>query len=108
MRLARLTNSPSNHAGTREMKKKLEVASLRKTYGEVVALDTVDLELREGEFLTMLGPSGSGKSTILMILAGLVQPDSGEVWIDGQLSTYAPPHMRDVGMVFQNYALFPH
>jgi putative spermidine/putrescine transport system ATP-binding protein len=74
----------------------------------VVALAGADLELREGEFLTLLGPSGSGKTTLLMIVAGLIQPDGGEVWIDGQLATYAPPFKRDVGMVFQNYALFPH
>ena len=74
----------------------------------MVALAGADLELREGEFLTLLGPSGSGKTTLLMMVAGLIQPDSGEVWIDGQLATYAPPFKRDVGMVFQNYALFPH
>jgi len=74
----------------------------------VIALAGADLELREGEFLTLLGPSGSGKTTLLMMVAGLIQPDSGEVWIDGRLATYAPPFRRDVGMVFQNYALFPH
>ncbi|HKW94226.1 MAG TPA: ABC transporter ATP-binding protein [Methylomirabilota bacterium] len=87
---------------------KLRVRRLRKTYGPVVALADVDLELHEGEFLTLLGPSGSGKTTLLMMVAGLIQPDSGEVWIDGRLATYAPPFKRDVGMVFQNYALFPH
>jgi putative spermidine/putrescine transport system ATP-binding protein len=74
----------------------------------VVALAGADFELREGEFLTLLGPSGSGKTTLLMMVAGLIQPDSGEIWIDGRLATYAPPFHRDVGMVFQNYALFPH
>jgi putative spermidine/putrescine transport system ATP-binding protein len=74
----------------------------------VVALAGANLEMREGEFLTLLGPSGSGKTTLLMMVAGLTQPDTGEVWIDGRLSTYAPPFKRDVGMVFQNYALFPH
>ena len=74
----------------------------------MVALAGADLELREGEFLTLLGPSGSGKTTLLMIVAGLIQPDGGEVSIDGRLATYAPPFKRDVGMVFQNYALFPH
>ena len=61
-----------------------------------------------GEFLTLLGPSGSGKTTLLMIVAGLVQPSAGEIWIDGKLATYAPPNKRDIGIVFQNYALFPH
>ncbi len=87
---------------------KLRITGLRKTYGQVVALSGADLEMREGEFLTLLGPSGSGKTTMLMIIAGLVQPDSGEVWIDENLATYAPSHVRDIGMVFQNYALFPH
>ena len=87
---------------------KLRVRGLRKTYGAVVALAGADLEMREGEFLTLLGPSGSGKTTLLMMVAGLTQPDSGEVWIDGRLATYTPPFKRDVGMVFQNYALFPH
>ena len=87
---------------------KLKTRDLRKTYGPVVALAGANLDLEEGEFLTLLGPSGSGKTTMLMMIAGLVPPDSGQVWIDGRLSTYAPPHKRDIGMVFQNYALFPH
>jgi putative spermidine/putrescine transport system ATP-binding protein len=87
---------------------KLQVRRLRKTYGSVVALAGADVEMLEGEFLTLLGPSGSGKTTLLMMVAGLIHPDSGEVWIDGRLATYTPPFKRDVGMVFQNYALFPH
>ena len=87
---------------------KLQIRNARKTYGPVVALDDTSLEMRQGEFLTLLGPSGSGKSTLLMAIAGLNDPDSGEVWIDGKLATYLPPFQRDIGMVFQNYALFPH
>jgi putative spermidine/putrescine transport system ATP-binding protein len=87
---------------------KLKIRDLRKTYGPVVALDQANLDLREGEFLTLLGPSGSGKTTLLMMVAGLIQPDGGEVWIDGRLATYTPSFKRDIGMVFQNYALFPH
>ena len=87
---------------------KLQIRNARKTYGKVVALDNTSLEMRQGEFLTLLGPSGSGKSTLLMAIAGLNDPDSGEVWIDGKLATYLPPFQRDIGMVFQNYALFPH
>jgi putative spermidine/putrescine transport system ATP-binding protein len=87
---------------------KLSIRSIGKTYGSVVALADASLDLGEGEFLTLLGPSGSGKSTLLMIVAGLVQPTAGEVWIGGKLSTYQPPNKRDIGMVFQNYALFPH
>jgi putative spermidine/putrescine transport system ATP-binding protein len=87
---------------------KLKTRDLRKTYGPVVALAGANIDLEEGKFLTLLGPSGSGKTTMLMLIAGLAQPDSGDVWIDGRLATYAPPHKRDIGMVFQNYALFPH
>jgi len=89
-------------------KTKLKTVTLSKNYDSVVALAGADLEVREGEFVTLLGPSGSGKTTLLMMVAGLVQPSGGEVWIDGKLSTYLPPHLRDIGMVFQNYALFPH
>jgi putative spermidine/putrescine transport system ATP-binding protein len=87
---------------------KLEVRDLRKTYGAVVALAEASLDVREGEFLTLLGPSGSGKTTLLLIVAGLVPPDRGEVRIDGRLATYLPSYKRDIGMVFQSYALFPH
>jgi len=87
---------------------KLSIRSVGKSYGPVLALADASLDLTEGEFLTLLGPSGSGKSTLLMIVAGLIQPTAGEVWIGGKLSTYEPPNKRDIGMVFQNYALFPH
>lgn len=87
---------------------KLKVRGLRKTYGAVVALEGASLDLRKGEFVTLLGPSGSGKTTLLMAVAGLNQPDGGEIWIDGSLATYLPSNKRDIGMVFQNYALFPH
>lgn len=87
---------------------KLKIRKLRKTYGSVVALDDVDLDLQEGEFLTMLGPSGSGKSTLLWAVAGLNDPDSGELWIDGVNATNKPSSERGIGMMFQNYALFPH
>ena len=87
---------------------KLRIRDLRKTYGPVVALAGADLDMREGELLTLLGPSGSGKTTMLLIIAGLVQPDSGDLWIGDRLCTYMPANKRDIGMVFQNYALFPH
>lgn len=89
-------------------KEKLRVRGIRKSYGPVVALDETDLSIAEGEFLTLLGPSGSGKTTLLMSVAGLTEPDSGDIWIDEKLSTFLPVHHRDIGMVFQNYALFPH
>ena len=91
-----------------ERRLKLSVRSATKVHGPVVALDNASFDLFEGEFLTLLGPSGSGKTTLLMLVAGLSEPTSGEIWIDGKLATYAPPHLRDLGLVFQNYALFPH
>ncbi|MFC4275207.1 ABC transporter ATP-binding protein [Achromobacter aloeverae] len=87
---------------------KLSVDRVHKSYGAARALRETSLEVAAGEFLTLLGPSGSGKTTLLMILAGLGVPDGGEVRIDGRVATYAPVHERDIGMVFQNYALFPH
>lgn len=87
---------------------KVRLADLKKSYGAVHALRETSLTVPAGEFLTLLGPSGSGKTTLLMMLAGLTVPDSGEVWIDGKDATFEPVFKRDIGMVFQNYALFPH
>jgi putative spermidine/putrescine transport system ATP-binding protein len=101
----RSANSEGVGTGT---KIKLSIRSVGKSYGAVTALADASLELAEGELLTLLGPSGSGKTTLLMMVAGLVPPTSGEVWIDGKLATYTPPDKRDIGIVFQNYALFPH
>ncbi|WP_372395391.1 ABC transporter ATP-binding protein [Azospirillum sp. HJ39] len=86
----------------------LSVQGLAKRYGDFVALAPTDLVVADGEFLTLLGPSGSGKTTLLSLLAGLVPPDEGSVRIGSQDVTYAPPYERDIGVVFQNYALFPH
>jgi ABC-type Fe3+/spermidine/putrescine transport system ATPase subunit len=86
----------------------VKVTSLRKEFGRVVALDDVDLEVRRGEFLTLLGPSGCGKTTLLRIIAGLERPTSGRVWIDGHDVTNTPPERRPLNMLFQGYALFPH
>ena len=90
------------------MKTKLRLDQVAKSYGSVRALRPTTLDVPEGEFLTLLGPSGSGKSTLLQILAGLTACDHGDVWIDGRLSTDTPPHDRGIGLIFQNYALFPH
>lgn len=79
-----------------------------KSYGAVTALRPLDLEIRAGEFLTLLGPSGSGKTTLLNIAAGFLDPDGGRVIIGSRDVTALPPRARNVGMVFQNYALFPH
>jgi len=73
-----------------------------------VAVDAVDLEVSEGEFVTLLGPSGCGKSTILRMIAGFESPDSGSIYLAGKDVTELPPYRRDVNMVFQDYALFPH
>jgi putative spermidine/putrescine transport system ATP-binding protein len=84
------------------------LTGIRKTYGDVVAVDSVDLEIARGEFFTMLGPSGSGKTTTLRIIAGFERPDSGHVLLRGQDVTGRPPYARSVNTVFQDYALFPH
>jgi putative spermidine/putrescine transport system ATP-binding protein len=86
----------------------ISIAGLRKSYGRYVALDDVELDVAAGEFLTLLGPSGSGKTTLLMALAGFVRPESGVLTVGGQDMTRLPPNRRNIGVVFQNYALFPH
>lgn len=86
----------------------VEIQALAKRFGDVVALDGVSLDVRPGEFLALLGPSGSGKTTILMSIAGFERPDSGRILIGGREISRLAPHRRDIGMVFQRYALFPH
>jgi putative spermidine/putrescine transport system ATP-binding protein len=84
------------------------LVSVRKAFGDVVALDDVDLEVEHGEFFTMLGPSGSGKTTTLRLIAGFEKPDAGRILLGGQDVAGRPPYVRDVNTVFQDYALFPH
>jgi putative spermidine/putrescine transport system ATP-binding protein len=80
-----------------------------KTYDGVARIiDDLDLDIERGEFLTLLGPSGSGKTTTLMLLAGFETPTAGEILLEGKPLSRVPPHQRNIGMVFQNYALFPH
>lgn len=86
----------------------ISISGLTKKYGQLHALDSVDLEIRSGEFLTLLGPSGSGKTTLLMAIAGFNRPDAGSIRFGDKEMILTPPHKRDVGMVFQSYALFPH
>ena len=87
---------------------KLTVRNVKKSYGAVVALSDASFDMKPGEFLTLLGPSGSGKTTLLWAIAGLSDLDSGIISIDGNDVTSLPPYKRDIGMVFQSYALFPH
>lgn len=86
----------------------IHIQSLTKKYGSLFALNSVNLNIKSGEFLTLLGPSGSGKTTLLMAIAGFNRPDSGSIKFGDEEIILKPPHKRDVGMVFQSYALFPH
>ena len=80
-----------------------------KSYdGKILVVKGLNLDIEEGEFVTMLGPSGSGKTTCLMMLAGFETPTHGEIYLDSNVISNIPPHKRGIGMVFQNYALFPH
>jgi putative spermidine/putrescine transport system ATP-binding protein len=82
---------------------------VQKTYdGHTLVVKDLNLNIRKGEFLSLLGPSGSGKTTTLMMLAGFESPTSGDIMLNGRQITSTPPHKRNFGMVFQNYALFPH
>ena len=86
----------------------ISVCGVSKHFGDVRAVDNVDLEIRRGEFFSLLGPSGCGKTTLLRILAGLETPSEGEIFIDEQPMSAIPAYRRPVNMVFQNYAIFPH
>jgi len=87
---------------------RLELAGITKYYGQVLGVGPVSLTVEPGEFVSLLGPSGCGKTTTLRIVAGLETPSSGELLINGEAVTHAPVHRRNIGLVFQNYALFPH
>nr|QDE53592.1 sulfate transport system ATP-binding protein [Micractinium sp. LBA 32] len=84
------------------------VENISKSFGSFQALDRVNLEIKNGSLVGLLGPSGSGKSTLLRVLAGLENPDSGRIWLEGQDATHRKLQEREIGFVFQNYALFPH
>ena len=86
----------------------LRLAGIEKRYGATVAVAGVDLEVRDGEFLTLLGPSGCGKTTTLGLIAGFFPPSAGEIFLRGRPVAGLPPFKRDIGVVFQDYALFPH
>src|SRR5918912_4278778 len=84
------------------------VVDLVKRFGEFTAVDRISMQMPGGEFFSMLGPSGCGKTTTLRMIAGFEQPTSGRILLDGDDMAFTPPHKRNVNMVFQNYALFPH
>ena len=86
----------------------LRIESLTKRFGDTVVLDGFNLSIEDGELMTLLGPSGSGKTTLLRLVAGYIDPDAGAIRVDGQNVLTLPPEKRDIGMVFQSYALFPH
>src|ERR1700761_5431023 len=87
---------------------KIELRQIRKTYDRYVAVENLDLDIIDGEFLVMLGPSGCGKTTTLNMIAGLDYPSQGQILFDGQEVTAEPPHGRNVAMVFQSSLLYPH
>jgi iron(III) transport system ATP-binding protein len=90
----------------------IRIVGLRKTYGDVVALDSIDLELADGEVLALLGPSGCGKTTTLQLLAGFMAPDGGEITVGGKVlsrpGAVVPPERRNMSLIFQSYAVWPH
>src|SRR6266540_6031169 len=86
----------------------LSLAGIEKRYGDTLAVAGLDLDVAEGEFVTLLGPSGCGKTTTLAVVAGFFAPSKGDVRIKGRSVLGLPPFRRDIGVVFQDYALFPH
>src|SRR3954452_14077170 len=98
----------AEEAGTATHAPDIRLAGVRKTYGDVKAVDGVDLAIKRGEFFTLLGPSGSGKTPCLRMIAGFERPDEGRIELAGDDVSRLPPAERDVNTVFQDYALFPH
>lgn len=86
----------------------IRVANLTKRFGKVTALEDINLEIHDQEYFALLGPSGCGKTTLLRLIAGLIEPDSGEIWIGDRRVDNVPPEDREIGFVFQTFALFPH
>lgn len=100
---------PAPATGAEAARPLVQFRGVQKTYdGSILVVSALDLDIQRGEFLTLLGPSGSGKTTTLMMLAGFESPTGGEILLEGRPITRTPPHKRHFGMVFQNYALFPH
>ncbi len=86
----------------------VRVVNVSKKFGKITAVDNVSVTIHDKEYFSLLGPSGCGKTTLLRLIAGLITPDSGEIYIDGKLVNDVPPEDRDIGFVFQTFALFPH
>src|SRR4030042_5259158 len=86
----------------------IRVVNLTKKFGNVTALDNINLEVHDKEYFALLGPSGGGKTTLLRLIAGLIRPDEGKIYIGDRLVNDVPPEDRDIGFVFQTFALFPH
>ncbi|HEV8662469.1 MAG TPA: ABC transporter ATP-binding protein, partial [Candidatus Methylomirabilis sp.] len=87
---------------------RIRITDLTKRFGPLEAVSHVSLEIRDGELFTLLGPSGCGKSTLLRLIGGFHVPDTGEIYFNDRLVNPIPPYQRNIGMVFQNYALWPH
>jgi putative spermidine/putrescine transport system ATP-binding protein len=87
---------------------RIRIDQVSKSFGAVRVIKDLSLDIERGEFVSLLGPSGSGKTTLLMLLAGFEQPSAGSIVLDGRRIDHLPPHRREMGVVFQNYALFPH
>ena len=86
----------------------IRIKNLVKTFSKFVAVKDLSLDIKKGEFITLLGPSGSGKTTTLMMIAGFLYPNSGEIFVGNDSIVSKPAHKRNIGIVFQNYSLFPH
>ncbi len=99
-------NSPGSKKGSRDVR--VSVEGVSKYFGQTRALSQIDLEVSQGEFCVLLGPSGCGKSTLLRVIAGLESPSEGRVFINGMDVTDTSPGDRNIAMVFQNYAIYPH
>ena len=90
------------------MKKNLEIKNVGKTFGKDEILKNINIEIKKGEFFSLLGPSGCGKTTLLRMIAGFIRPDKGSISINGEVIDHLNPNERNVNTVFQNYALFPN
>jgi putative spermidine/putrescine transport system ATP-binding protein len=103
-----IPNEKPASKNTLDQQEWLEITNLKKVYGDFVAINDINLTINKGEFLTLLGASGSGKTTVLLSIAGFLEPSVGKISLSGESILDKPPHKRNIGMVFQQYSLFPH